>query len=295
MSAIEVVRGRQILDSRGNPTVEAEVLLASGAVGRAAVPSGASTGIHEAVELRDGGDAWAGKGVQTAVGFVNGEIHDALEGYEAFEQRRVDQALIDLDATDNKSRLGANSMLAVSLAVAKAAATECDLALYQYLGGVNAHVLPVPMMNVLNGGVHADNSVDFQEFMIMPVGAATFAEAVRWGAETYHTLKGLLARRGLATAVGDEGGFAPNLPNNESAARLARATVSSVSESVPIWFGLIRMAFATPCSMPRWSRVWLVTKISSPTSWTRAPNLAVSAAHPCQSSSAMPSSSDTIG
>ncbi len=220
MSAIEVVRGRQILDSRGNPTVEAEVLLASGAVGRAAVPSGASTGIHEAVELRDGGDAWAGKGVQTAVGFVNGEIHDALEGYEAFEQRRVDQALIDLDATDNKARLGANSMLAVSLAVAKAAAIECDLALYQYLGGVNAHVLPVPMMNVLNGGVHADNSVDFQEFMIMPVGAATFAEAVRWGTETYHALKGLLASRGLATAVGDEGGFAPNLPNNESAVKI---------------------------------------------------------------------------
>ncbi len=231
MSAIDVVRGRQILDSRGNPTVEAEVLLESGAVGRAAVPSGASTGIHEAVELRDGGDAWGGKGVSLAVGHVNGEIHDALEGYDALEQRNVDQALIDLDGTDNKARLGANSMLAVSLAVAKAAALECDLALYQYLGGVNAHVLPVPMMNVLNGGVHADNSVDFQEFMIMPVGAASFAEALRWGTETYHALKGLLVARGLASAVGDEGGFAPDLPDNESAVKILVEAIESTGRT----------------------------------------------------------------
>ncbi len=231
MSAIEVVRGRQILDSRGNPTVEAEVLLQSGVVGRAAAPSGASTGIHEAVELRDGGDAWGGKGVGTAVGYVNGEIHDALEGYEAVEQRGVDQAMIDLDGTDNKARLGANAILAVSLAVAKAAAAECDLPLYQYVGGVNAHVLPVPMMNVLNGGVHADNSVDFQEFMVMPVGAATFAEALQWGAQTYHALKGLLAKRGLATAVGDEGGFAPNLPDNESAVRMLVEAIESTGRT----------------------------------------------------------------
>ncbi len=231
MSEIELVRGRQILDSRGNPTVEAEVLLESGAVGRAASPSGASTGIHEAVELRDGGDAWNGKGVETAVGYVNGEIFDALEGYDALEQRRVDYALIDLDGTDNKSRLGANAMLAVSLAVAKAAALESNVPLYQYLGGVNAHVLPVPMMNVLNGGVHAANSVDFQEFMVMPVGASTFAEALRWGTETYHALKGVLAKRGLATAVGDEGGFAPDLADNESAVKILVEAIESTGRT----------------------------------------------------------------
>ncbi len=231
MSEIELVRGRQILDSRGNPTVEAEVLLESGAVGRAASPSGASTGIHEAVELRDGGDAWNGKGVETAVGYVNGEIFDALEGYDALEQRRVDYALIDLDGTDNKSRLGANAMLAVSLAVAKAAALESNVPLYQYLGGVNAHVLPVPMMNVLNGGVHAANSVDFQEFMVMPVGATTFAEALRWGTETYHALKGVLAKRGLATAVGDEGGFAPDLADNESAVKILVEAIESTGRT----------------------------------------------------------------
>ncbi len=231
MSAIELVRGRQILDSRGNPTVEAEVLLESGAVGRAASPSGASTGIHEAVELRDGGDAWGGKGVETAVGHVNGEIYDALEGFDAFEQRRIDFALIDLDGTDNKSRLGANAMLAVSLAVAKAAAMESNVPLYQYLGGVNAHVLPVPMMNVLNGGVHAANSVDFQEFMVMPVGASSFAEALRWGTETYHALKGVLAKRGLATAVGDEGGFAPDLADNESAVKILVEAIESTGRT----------------------------------------------------------------
>ena len=231
MSAIELVRGRQILDSRGNPTVEAEVLLESGAVGRAASPSGASTGIHEAVELRDGGDAWGGKGVETAVGHVNGEIYDALEGFDAFEQRRIDFAMIDLDGTDNKSRLGANAMLAVSLAVAKAAAMESNVPLYQYLGGVNAHVLPVPMMNVLNGGVHAANSVDFQEFMVMPVGASSFAEALRWGTETYHALKGVLAKRGLATAVGDEGGFAPDLADNESAVKILVEAIESTGRT----------------------------------------------------------------
>ena len=220
MSAIELVRGRQILDSRGNPTVEAEVHLESGAFGRAASPSGASTGIHEAVELRDGDAAWSGQGVSRAVGFVNEEIDGALEGYDATNQREVDAALIDLDGTDNKSRLGANAILAVSLATAKAAAMERDLPLFQYLGGVNAHVLPVPMFNVVNGGVHARNSIDFQEFMVMPIGASSFAEALRWGVETYHALKGLLASRGLSTAVGDEGGFAPDLANNEAAVEL---------------------------------------------------------------------------
>ena len=217
MSAIELVRGRQVLDSRGNPTVEAEVYLESGASGRAIVPSGASTGQHEAVELRDGGTDFNGKGVMTAVGYVNGEINDALEGYDATDQRDVDLAMIDLDATPNKSRLGANAMLAVSLATAKAAAAETGLPLYQYIGGVNAHVLPVPMMNVVNGGVHAKNSIDFQEFMVMPIGAASFSEALRWGVETYHSLKEVLAARGLSTAVGDEGGFAPDLPDNETA------------------------------------------------------------------------------
>jgi enolase len=220
MSAIEVVLGRQILDSRGNPTVEAEVHLESGAIGRAVSPSGASTGIHEAVELRDGGKEWGGKGVMTAVNYVNGEISDALEGYEAEDQRAVDFAMIDLDGTDNKGRLGANAILAVSLANAKAAAIESDLPLYQYLGGVNAHILPVPMMNVVNGGAHAKNTIDFQEFMVMPIGAASFSEALRWGTETYHALKGIFEKRGLHTAVGDEGGFAPDLPDNETAVKV---------------------------------------------------------------------------
>jgi enolase len=220
MSAIEMVIGRQVLDSRGNPTVEAEVVLASGAVGRAITPSGASTGIHEAVELRDGGPEFSGKGVGRAVAFVNGEVHRALEGAESSDQRSIDLALIDLDGTPNKGRIGANATLAVSLAIAKAAALESDLALFQYLGGVNAHVLPVPMLNVINGGAHANNSIDFQEFMLMPVGAASYAEALRWGTETYHSLKSLLNERGMSTAVGDEGGFAPDLADNESAVRI---------------------------------------------------------------------------
>ncbi len=220
MSEIVSVVGREILDSRGNPTVEVDVVLSSGARGRAAVPSGASTGEHEAVELRDGGNRYLGKGVATAVGFVNTEISDLLDGIDAFEQRLIDQELDNLDGTDNKARLGANAILGTSLAVAKAAADELDLPLWRYLGGPNAHVLPVPMMNVINGGVHADNSIDMQEFMIMPVGAASFREALRWGTETYHTLKKVIHDRGLSTAVGDEGGFAPNLASNEDAIRI---------------------------------------------------------------------------
>ena len=217
MGEIIGINGREILDSRGNPTVEVDVLLDSGAEGRAAVPSGASTGEHEAVELRDGGERFGGKGVLSAVGFVNDEISEELIGYDALDQRLIDQVMIDLDGTDNKARLGANAILGTSLAIAKAAAIELDMPLYQYVGGPNAHVLPVPMMNVINGGVHADNSIDFQEFMIMPVGAPSFSEALRWGTETYHVLKSVIGARGLSTAVGDEGGFAPNLDSNEEA------------------------------------------------------------------------------
>ncbi len=217
MSAIDQLIARQILDSRGNPTVEVEVVLDSGARGRAAVPSGASTGSFEAVELRDGGDDYGGKGVGEAGANVEGPIAEVLEGMEALDQRGVDLALIDLDGTADKSRLGANAILGASLAVARAAAEEAGLPLFRYVGGANAHVLPVPMMNVLNGGAHADNNVDFQEFMIVPVGAASFGEALRWGAETYHALRAELRERGLSTAVGDEGGFAPDLPSNEEA------------------------------------------------------------------------------
>ena len=217
MSTIDFIFGREVLDSRGNPTVEVEVVLESGAQGRAIVPSGASTGQFEAVELRDGGNRYAGKGVLEAVGHVNGEIADVIEGLDAFEQRAIDRLLCDLDGTDNKARLGANALLGVSLAIAKAAAAELELPLYRYVGGTNAHVLPVPMMNVLNGGAHADNNVDLQEFMIMPVGAPSFSEALRWGTQTYHVLKKVLHERGLSTAIGDEGGFAPNLASNEEA------------------------------------------------------------------------------
>ena len=220
MSEIVHIAGREILDSRGNPTVEVDVILSSGAMGRAAVPSGASTGEHEAVELRDGGDRFLGKGVQTAVGFVNDEIAGVLDGFDALDQRGIDRELLDLDGTENKGRIGANAILGTSLAVAKAAADHLEIPLYRHVGGVNAHVLPVPMMNVLNGGVHADNSVDFQEFMIMPVGAPSFSEALRWGTQTYHVLKGVLHDKGLATAVGDEGGFAPDLDSNEDAIKL---------------------------------------------------------------------------
>ncbi len=220
MGTIEYVVGRQVLDSRGNPTVEVEVVLDSGAHGRAIAPSGASTGVHEAVELRDGGDAYGGKGVLRAVANVRGEIADALTGMDALDQRGVDMAMVDLDATPDKSRLGANAMVATSLAVAKAGASELELPLYRAIGGANAHVLPVPMLNVVNGGVHARNSIDFQEYMIMPVGAASFEEALRWSVETYQVLRGKLGERGLSTAVGDEGGFAPDLPTNEEALKV---------------------------------------------------------------------------
>ena len=227
MSEIVHVEGREILDSRGNPTVEVEVTLDSGARGRATVPSGASTGEHEAVELRDGGDRYAGRGVLSAVGHVNTEIANALRGSDALDQRAVDRLLLDLDGTENKAHLGANAILGTSLATASAAADEVGVPLYRYVGGANAHVLPVPMMNVLNGGAHADNSVDFQEFMIMPVGAPSFSEALRWGTQTYHVLKGVLAGRGLSTAVGDEGGFAPDLDSNEDAIRLLVEAIES--------------------------------------------------------------------
>ncbi len=218
MTAIIDLHAREILDSRGNPTVEVDVLLDDGSFGRAAVPSGASTGAHEAVELRDGDKArYGGKGVLNAVRAVNGEISDTLLGIDAEDQRDVDLAMIALDGTHNKSRLGANAILGVSLAVAKAAAASRGLPLYSYVGGVAAHVLPVPMMNIINGGEHADNPIDFQEFMIVPVGAPTLAEAVRWGSEIFHTLKAGLHAKGLATAVGDEGGFAPDLASTRAA------------------------------------------------------------------------------
>ena len=231
MTAIEHVVGREVLDSRGNPTVEAEVFLESGAKGRAAVPSGASTGSFEAFERRDGGARFAGKGVLGAVAAVNGDIADAVEDMEALDQRGLDRALIDLDGTPNKSRLGANAILSVSLAVAKAAADELELPLYRYLGGANAHVLPVPMMNVVNGGAHADNNIDLQEFMVVPVGAASYGEAVRWGAEVYHALSAVLVERKLSTAVGDEGGFAPDLGHNEDAVRLLMEAIERTGRS----------------------------------------------------------------
>ena len=220
MSTIEHVIGREVLDSRGNPTVEAEVLLDSGARGRAISPSGASTGIREAVELRDGGDRYSGKGVLRAVANVNDDIADAIGGLDVLDQRAVDHTMIDLDGTPDKGRLGANAMLAVSLACAKALADDLEIPLYRAIGGAGAHALPVPMLNVLNGGAHAKNSIDFQEFMLMPVGAASFSEALRWGTETYHMLRAVLTERGLPTAVGDEGGFAPDLPSNEDAVTL---------------------------------------------------------------------------
>ena len=217
MSKISHVAAREVLDSRGNPTVEVDVTLASGATGRAIVPSGASTGAHEATELRDGGTRFKGKGVLNAVANVNGEILTVLVGSDASNQSAIDNALCELDGTPNKSRLGANAILGASLATAHASASERKMPLFQSIGGDTACVLPVPMMNVLNGGVHADNNVDLQEFMIMPIGASSFSEGLRWGVETYHTLKSLLHDRKLATAVGDEGGFAPNLASNEDA------------------------------------------------------------------------------
>ena len=225
MTAIVDIIGREILDSRGNPTVEVDVILEDGSLGRAAVPSGASTGAHEAVELRDGGTRYLGKGVLKAVDAVNGELFDAIGGLDAENQIHIDKTMIDLDGTPNKSRLGANAILGVSLAVAKAAAESSGLPLYRYLGGPNAHVLPVPMMNIINGGAHADNPIDFQEFMILPVGASSLAEAVRYGAEVFHTLKKRLKDAGHNTNVGDEGGFAPNL-------KTAPAALDFIMESI---------------------------------------------------------------
>ena len=226
MSSIVDVVAREILDSRGNPTVEADVLLESGVMGRAAVPSGASTGTREAIELRDGDkQRYLGKGVLHAVEHVNTEISEAIMGLDATEQSFIDKTLIDLDATDNKSRLGANALLAVSMAVAKAAADECGLPLYRYFGGAGAMQMPVPMMNIINGGAHANNSLDMQEFMIVPVGAQSFREALRCGAEVFHALKGLLQKRGMPTTVGDEGGFAPNLPSHEAALQLCMEAI----------------------------------------------------------------------
>ncbi|MGH9279859.1 MAG: phosphopyruvate hydratase [Acidimicrobiales bacterium] len=227
MSGIEDIHAREILDSRGNPTVEVDVVLETGATGRAAVPSGASTGTHEAWERRDGGPRFGGKGVQGAVDAVNGEIRTALVGWEALDQRGLDMQLIDLDGTDGKRRLGANAVLGVSMAVAKAAAGELEIPAYRYLGGTDGHVLPMPMMNVLNGGAHAFNTLELQEFMIVPVGAASFSEGLRWGTEIYHVLSHLLKERRLATAVGDEGGFAPDLPSNEDAVALLEEAVAA--------------------------------------------------------------------
>jgi enolase len=228
MSYIAEIHGRQILDSRGNPTVEAEVITETGFIGRAAVPSGASTGVHEAVELRDNDKhKYMGKGVLKAVSNINDVISDKLTGFPVFEQIAIDKELIELDGTENKSRLGANAMLAVSLAVAKAAAEEAALPLYKYIGGVNSNTLPIPLMNILNGGVHADNKIDYQEFMIVPFGADTFSEALRWGVEVFHHLKTVLKKNGYSTNVGDEGGFAPDLKSNEEAIELVLKAIES--------------------------------------------------------------------
>jgi enolase len=228
MALIDAIHAREILDSRGNPTVEVEVLLSDGQIGRAAVPSGASTGEHEAVELRDGDKGrYLGKGVQKAVDAVIDQIAPALTGFDATDQRSIDQAMIDLDGTANKAKLGANAILGVSLAVANAAAASADLPLYKYLGGPNAHVLPVPLMNILNGGSHAYSDVDIQEFMIAPIGAETFSEGLRWGVEVYHNLKSVLQQKGLSTGLGDEGGFAPNLPSNRAALDLIQEAIQN--------------------------------------------------------------------
>jgi enolase len=227
MALIDAVHAREILDSRGNPTVEVEVILEDGTTSRAGVPSGASTGAFEAAELRDGGKRYLGKGVEKAVHFVNDELAPAVIGYDAQDQRMVDAELIGIDGTKNKSRVGANAILGVSLAVARAAADSADLSLFRYVGGPTAHTLPVPMMNILNGGAHADTNVDIQEFMVAPIGAESFKESLRWGAEIYHSLKSVLKKRGLATSIGDEGGFAPNLESNRAALDLILEAVSA--------------------------------------------------------------------
>ena len=238
MASIDAVIAREILDSRGNPTVEVEVGLDDGTVARAAVPSGASTGAFEAVELRDGGERYGGKGVERAVLAVEDEIAPEILGFDASEQRIVDQVMIDLDGTPNKERLGANAILGVSLAVAKAAADSAGLPLFRYVGGPNGHILPVPMMNILNGGSHADSDVDIQEFMIAPMGAESFREALRWGAEVYHALKAVLKKEGLSTGLGDEGGFAPNLPSNRAALDLISKAIEDAGFTLGRDFGL---------------------------------------------------------
>ena len=227
MALIDAVHAREILDSRGNPTVEVEVVLEDGTGARAAVPSGASTGAFEAVELRDGGKRYLGKGVEKAVEFVNEKLAPAVIGYDAQDQRLIDQEMIDLDGTKNKAKFGANAILGVSLAVSKAAAESSDLSYFRYIGGPTARTLPVPMMNILNGGAHADTNVDVQEFMIAPIGADTFKESLRWGAEIYHALKAVLKKRGLATSIGDEGGFAPNLESNRAALDLILEAITN--------------------------------------------------------------------
>ena len=256
MTAIWDIIGREILDSRGNPTIEVDVVLDDGSTGRAGVPSGASTGAHEAVELRDGDKKrYLGKGVQKAVDAVNGEILSALAGMDATQQTHIDLALRTLDGTDNKSRLGANAMLGVSLAVAKAAAASQDTPLWRYIGGVSAHILPVPMMNIVNGGAHADNPIDVQEFMIMPVAADTLSDGVRMGAEIFHTLKGLLSDDGLSTGIGDEGGFAPALASTDAALEYIMKAIEKAGykpgEDVVLWFGVLylvnmQMSFLSP-------------------------------------------------
>ena len=234
MASIDDIRAREILDSRGNPTVEVEVLLDDESVGRAAVPSGASTGAFEAVELRDGEKRYLGKGVLKAVRAVEDKIMPEIIGFDATEQRLIDQTMIDLDGTPNKANLGANAILGVSLAVAKAAAMSADLPLYRYVGGPNAYLLPVPMMNIINGGAHADSDVDFQEFMIAPIGAPTFAESLRTGAEVYHSLKSVLKTKGYSTGLGDEGGFAPNLPSNRAALELISEAIEKAGYKVGV-------------------------------------------------------------
>jgi enolase len=245
MAIIEALAAREILDSRGNPTVEVEIELEDGTQARAAVPSGASTGAFEAAELRDGGKRYLGKGVEKAVAFVNNEIAPAIIGFDSQDQRLIDAAMIELDGTKNKSRLGANAILGASLAVAKASAESADLSLFRYLGGPNAHVLPIPMMNILNGGAHADTNVDIQEFMIAPIGAPTFRESVRWGAEIYHALKAVLKKRGLATSVGDEGGFAPNLDSNRAALDLILEAIEAAGYKPGIEIALAMDVAAT--------------------------------------------------
>ncbi|GGG16680.1 enolase [Rhodococcoides trifolii] len=245
MAIIEQVGAREILDSRGNPTVEVEVALEDGTFARAAVPSGASTGEHEAVELRDGGDRYGGKGVEKAVEAVLGELAPAVIGIDASDQRSVDQALLDADGTPDKSRLGANALLGVSLAVAKAAADSAGLDLFRYIGGPNAHILPVPMMNIINGGAHADSGVDVQEFMIAPIGAPTFKEALRWGAEVYHSLKSVLKAKGLSTGLGDEGGFAPDIAGTKAALELISEAITKAGYEVGTQIGLALDVAAT--------------------------------------------------